>query len=270
MLESEATIRLFAFAASLLLLAGAEALWPRRAVVRDGRWFNNLALVVINTLLLRVAFPVVAVGWAMTLETRNWGLLQWTPMPGWLQVVTAVILLDLAIYWQHRVFHRIPWCWRLHRLHHSDVDFDMTTGLRFHPGEIMLSMLIKFAVILVLGAPAVAVLIFEIILSSSSLFEHANLRLPARLDRALRRVIVTPDMHRIHHSVYGKELNRNFGFNFSFWDRLFSSYQEQPQDGHLGMRIGLELFRDPNDQRLNRLILQPLRTDDSTPDTKPV
>lgn len=263
MIESEASIRLLAFAGSLLLLAAAEALWPRRAVVRGERWLNNLALAALNTLLLRFLFPVLAVGWAMTIENQGWGLLQILAPRGWLQLALAVILLDLAIYWQHRAFHMIPWCWRLHRLHHSDIDFDFTTGVRFHPGEILLSMLIKFAVIALLGAPALAVLVFEIILSSSSLFEHANLRLPRKLDRALRTLIVTPDMHRVHHSVFDEELNRNFGFNFSLWDRLFGSYHAQPRDGHLGMHIGLTRFRTPAEQHLGRLLVQPLVNDDS-------
>lgn len=261
MLESEATIRLLAFGISLLLLAAAEALWPRRSLLRGGRWFNNLALAVINTLLLRFAFPVLAVGWALTVETQGWGLLQMLPIPGAIQVALAVVLLDMAIYWQHRVFHMLPWLWRMHRMHHSDLDFDVTTGLRFHPGEILVSMLIKLVVITLLGAPALGVLIFEIVLSSASLFEHSNLRLPQRLDRALRTVIVTPDMHRVHHSVFTGELNRNFGFSFSLWDRLFASYRAQPRDGHLGMRIGLTRFREPLNQRLHRLLLQPLAPD---------
>lgn len=261
MIENEAHLRLFAFASTLLVLVGVETLWPRRAIVRGGRWFANLTLVVINTLLLRLAFPVLAVGWAVQVETRQWGLLVMFPLPDSLQLILAVVLLDMAIYWQHRIFHRLPWLWRLHRLHHSDVDFDVTTGVRFHPGEILLSMLIKLAVITVLGTPALAVLLFEIILSSSSLFEHANLRLPRWLDRGLRTVIVTPDMHRIHHSVIPQELNRNFGFNFSFWDRLFGSYHDQPRDGQLGMRIGLQAFRDPAEQRLDRLLVQPLASE---------
>ncbi len=265
MIESEVSIRLIAFTSTLLALAAAEALWARRNVLRGERWFINFSLAVINTTLLRLAFPVLAVGWAMQIEARGWGLLQALVMPAWLKLLLAVVLLDMAIYWQHRVFHMAPWLWRLHRLHHSDVDFDLTTGLRFHPGEILISMLVKFAVITLLGTPALAVLIFEIILSSSSLFEHANLRLPRLLDARLRWLIVTPDMHRVHHSVIPRETNSNFGFNFSIWDRVFGSYHAQPRDGHLGMRIGLEQFRDPLTQRLDKLLMQPLASDGNPP-----
>jgi sterol desaturase/sphingolipid hydroxylase (fatty acid hydroxylase superfamily) len=258
LLSAEASIRLFAFGGSLLLLIAAEALWPRRAVMREGRWFSNLSLAVLNTLLLRFAFPLLAVGWAIQIETRHWGFLQSLALPVFVQILLAVVLLDCVIYWQHRLFHRLPWLWRLHRMHHSDVDFDVTTGLRFHPGEMLISMLIKFVAITALGTPALAVLIFEIILSSSSLFEHSNLRLPKWLDRRLRWLLVTPDMHRIHHSVHQTEHDSNYGFNFSFWDRLFGSYTAQPRDGQLGMRIGLQRFRDPSDQRLHRLLLQPI------------
>lgn len=270
MIESEAHIRLLAFISCLLLLAAAETLWPRRVVLRSGRWPTNLTLVILNTLLMRFTFPLLAVGWAIQVEANNWGLLALFTLPVLGKVLLAILLLDLIIYWQHRLFHRIPWLWRLHRLHHSDLDFDVTTGLRFHPGEIIVSMLIKLGAVTVLGAPAIAVLMFEIILSSSSLFEHANLRLPKPLDRMLRVLIVTPDMHRIHHSVLPAETNSNYGFSFSFWDRVFRSYRHSPRDGQLAMRIGLEQFRQPTDQRFDHLLLQPFKRNDATPNTKPV
>lgn len=262
MLEHETTLRLGAFIGVLAPLALAEFLWPRRqaSVPRGPRWFNNLAIVALDTALLRLLLPVLAVGWALQLEARGWGLFNQLAWPGWLELVLAVLLLDLTIYWQHRIFHAVPAFWRLHRMHHSDLDFDASTGVRFHPVEILLSMLIKLAVVTMLGAGALAVLIFEILLNATSLFEHANLRIPVRIDRWLRLLLVTPDMHRVHHSVHGEEYNRNFGFNFPWWDRLFRSYRAQPKDGHLGMTIGLKVFRAAPDQRLDRLLLQPLST----------
>jgi sterol desaturase/sphingolipid hydroxylase (fatty acid hydroxylase superfamily) len=260
MIEHETAIRLGAFLGVLSVLAVAEALWPRRAasVPRGPRWFNNLAIVALDALLLRLLFPVLAVGWALQLEARGWGLFNLLDWPVWLEGMLAVLLLDLAIYWQHRIMHRVPLLWRLHRMHHSDLDFDASTGIRFHPLEILLSMLIKLAIVTLLGAGAVAVLLFEVLLNATSLFEHANLRIPASVDRRLRWLLVTPDMHRVHHSIHGDEYNRNFGFNFPWWDRLFSSYRAQPRDGHLAMTIGLRQFRTETDQRLDRLLLQPL------------
>ncbi|MDX1498188.1 MAG: sterol desaturase family protein, partial [Salinisphaeraceae bacterium] len=228
MIEHEATIRLAAFAGTLGLLLLAEQRWPRRAVVRAGRWLNNLVIVVINTALLRLLFPLVLVAWAVLIQEKGWGLFNWLELPAVIELLIAVLVLDMAIYWQHRLFHQIPLLWRIHRMHHSDVDFDVTTAVRFHPLEILLSMLIKFALVTALGASALAVLIFEILLSSASLFEHANLRIPLKMDRRLRALIVTPDMHRIHHSVFEREHNSNYGFSFSIWDRLFRSYTAQP------------------------------------------
>jgi sterol desaturase/sphingolipid hydroxylase (fatty acid hydroxylase superfamily) len=260
MIEHEAGIRLGAFVGVLAALALAEVLWPRRpaAVPRGRRWLTNLGLSVLNTALLRVLLPVLAVGWALELQARGWGLFNRLGGAEWLECVLAVLLLDLAIYWQHRIFHRVPAFWRLHRMHHSDLDFDASTGIRFHPLEILLSMLIKLGVVTLLGADALAVLVFEVLLNATSLFEHANLRIPVSVDRWLRLVLVTPDMHRVHHSVHGEEYNRNFGFNFPWWDRLFASYRAQPRDGQLGMAIGLRQFRAASDQRLDRLLLQPL------------
>jgi sterol desaturase/sphingolipid hydroxylase (fatty acid hydroxylase superfamily) len=201
---------------------------------------------------------VLAVGWALQLKAHGWGLFNQLAWSGWLEWALAVLLLDMAIYWQHRIFHAVPAFWRLHRMHHSDLDFDASTGVRFHPLEILLSMLIKLAVVTLLGADALAVLVFEILLNATSLFEHANLRIPGAVDRRLRLLLVTPDMHRVHHSIHGDEYNRNFGFNFPWWDRLFASYRAQPRDGHVGMTIGLRQFRSAPEQRLDRLLLQPL------------
>jgi len=260
-LAHEALIRLGAF---LGLLAGV-ALWevaaPRRArnLPRRLRWPNNLGIVALNTLLVRAVFPVAAVGLAATGEERGWGLLNLAPLPDAVKVVAAVLLLDLAIYLQHVMFHAVPALWRLHRLHHADVDFDVTTGARFHPIEMLLSMLIKFTVVAALGAPALAVLIFEVQLNATAMFNHGNVRLPAALDRVLRLVVVTPDMHRVHHSVLPRETNSNFGFNLPWWDRLLGTYRAQPDAGHVGMRIGLEHFRDPRDAWLDRLLVQPWR-----------
>lgn len=260
-MQHEPGVRLAAFSGVLVLMLAWELLAPRRALAnpRIVRWGNNLGIVVLNTVLLRLVFPAAAVGVALLAESRGWGVLAMLELPGWLAVLIAVLLLDLAIWAQHVIFHAVPALWRLHRMHHTDTDFDVTTGLRFHPIEILLSMLIKAAVIIVLGAPAVAVLIFEVLLNATSMFNHGNVRLPARLDRVLRWVVVTPDMHRVHHSWHPEETNSNYGFNLPWWDRLFRTYRAQPRDGHEGMTIGINLFREPGDLRLDRLLLQPFR-----------
>ena len=182
-------------------------------------------------------------------------------MPGWIAVVAAVIALDLAIYLQHVLFHAVPALWRLHRMHHTDLELDATTGVRFHPVEVLLSMLIKLAVVATIGAPPIAVLIFEVLLNATSMFNHANLRIPARIDRVLRWLIVTPDMHRVHHSVEVRETNSNFGFNLPWWDRLFRTYKAQPAAGHEAMTIGIDAFRDAGELRLDRMLVQPLHGD---------
>ena len=185
------------------------------------------------------------------------GLLHAVPLPGWLAGAIAFVLLDLAIYLQHLVFHSVPMLWRLHRMHHADTEFDLTNGLRFHPLEILLSMAIKFAAIALLGAPALAVLVFEIVLNATSVFNHGNVAMPSALDQQLRRWVVTPDMHRVHHSVLPRETHCNFGFNLPWWDRLFRTYRAQPEQGHEGMQLGLPVFRDPAWQRLDRLLIMP-------------
>ena len=238
---------------------------PRRTLRESKalRWTHNLALTVLNSILVRATLPVAAVGVAALAAERGVGLLNLFPVPHPLAVLLSVLALDLAIYLQHRMFHAVPLLWRLHRMHHADLDFDVTTGARFHPIEIGLSMLIKFAVILALGPPAVAVLIFEVLLNASSTFNHGNVRMAAAMDRALRRVVVTPDMHRVHHSIDPRETNSNFGFSLPWWDRLFGTYRAEPQAGHDAMTIGIGQFRSPRELRLDRMLLQPFRSKDS-------
>jgi sterol desaturase/sphingolipid hydroxylase (fatty acid hydroxylase superfamily) len=260
----EPWIRLGAFAGIFAAMALWEVLAPRRRQVigRLRRWPGNLGIVAIDTLLLRVIFPTAAVGVAVVANGGGWGLLPALDVPYWLAVIIAVVVLDLAIYLQHVLFHAVPVLWRLHRMHHADLEIDVTTGTRFHPIEILLSMAIKLGVVAALGAPAVAVLIFEVLLNATSVFNHGNVRLPQALDRMLRWLVVTPDMHRVHHSILSRETNSNFGFNLPWWDRLFGTYRAQPQAGHEGMTIGIEQFRDPRELRLDRMLLQPFRDDD--------
>jgi len=255
----EPAIRLTVFLGVLLAVAAWEALAPRRRrmVSRWVRWPGNLGIVALNTVLLRAAFPVAAVGLAALGEQRGWGLLNIVAIPGWARIVLAVLLLDLAIYLQHVMFHAVPALWRLHRMHHADLDFDVTTGARFHPIEILLSMAIKLGVVAALGAPAVGVIVFEVLLNATAMFNHGNVAIPERLDRVLRWMVVTPDMHRVHHSVVPHETNSNFGFSLPWWDRLLGTYRAQPAAGHEGMTIGLDVFRDPKELRLDRMLLQP-------------
>jgi sterol desaturase/sphingolipid hydroxylase (fatty acid hydroxylase superfamily) len=261
LLSAEPLIRMGAFAGVFALMALWEVLAPRRAqaIGRLTRWPNNLGVVVADTLVLRLLFPTAAVGVALVGESRGWGLLNDPALQGWVEVVATIVLLDLIIYLQHVLFHAVPALWRLHRMHHADLEFDVTTGVRFHPAEIVLSMIIKLGAVAALGAPALGVLLFEVLLNAGSMFEHGNVRLPERLDRALRWVVVTPEMHRVHHSVVPRETNSNFGFNLSWWDRLFGTYRPQPAAGHEGMTIGIETFRDPSELRLDRMLSQPLR-----------
>lgn len=257
----EPGIRLGVFLTAFLVLAAGEAMIPRRAraVVRRRRWPTNLALVALNTLVVRMALPVTAVGMAVLVEQRGGGLLHaMGPLPAELEVAVAVLLLDFAIYLQHVLFHAVPILWRIHRVHHADIDVDVTTGSRFHPVEIACSLLIKLAAIAALGASPTAVLLFELLLNAGSLFNHANLRLLPWLDRCLRLLVVTPDMHRVHHSARGGETNTNFGFTFPCWDHLCGTYRAQPAAGHEAMTVGLTCFRDPKDLRLDKTLLQPL------------
>ncbi len=258
--STEISVRLGFFFGILCLVALWEALMPRRerAVSRWVRWPNNLGIVVINSLLLRILIPLAAIELAVIAADRGWGLLNAIELPWWLAIVVAVLVLDLAIYLQHVMFHAVPALWRLHRMHHADLDFDVTTGARFHPVEILLSMVIKMGVVVALGPPAVAVLIFEVLLNATAMFNHGNIRMPTGLDRILRLVVVTPDMHRVHHSIIARETNSNFGFSFPWWDRLLGTYRAQPAEGHTGMTIGIEQFRDKRELWLDRMLVQPL------------
>jgi sterol desaturase/sphingolipid hydroxylase (fatty acid hydroxylase superfamily) len=260
-LANKTLIRLGFFAGMLTLVAVWEVVAPRRApsFSRLARWPSNLGIVALNSLVVRVVFPVAAVGVAVLAESRGWGLAHIIELPYWLTVMLAVVILDFAIYIQHVMVHAVPVLWRLHRMHHADLDYDVTTGARFHPIEIVLSMAIKFAVIALIGAPALAVVIFEVLLNATAMFNHGNIRLPLALDKVLRWFVVTPDMHRVHHSIVPHETNSNFGFNLPWWDRLMGTYRDQPAAGHDAMVIGIEDFRTPEDLRLDRMLAQPFR-----------
>ncbi|MDE1935980.1 sterol desaturase family protein [Bradyrhizobium sp.] len=264
LLAHEPAVRLGAFASIFALMAFWELMAPRRrqTIGRLRRWPSNLGIVILNTLLIRLVFPTAAVGLALVAASRGWGLFPALDAPPLLAIVAAVVLLDLAIYLQHVLFHAVPVLWRLHRMHHADLEFDVTTGARFHPIEILLSMGIKLGVVAALGAPAASVLMFEVLLNATSMFNHSNVRLPARFDRVLRWLVVTPDMHRVHHSILPGETNSNFGFNLPWWDRLLGTYVAQPQAGHEAMMIGIKQFRDPHELSLDRMLLQPFRDDD--------
>lgn len=260
LINHEPAVRLGAFAGGLLVIAAFEAFAPRRerAVGRLARWPHNLALVALNTLLVRAVVPISAVSLAALAQERGWGLFNGAVSLGWVTVLVSVALLDLAIYLQHIMFHAVPVLWRLHRMHHADLDFDVTTGVRFHPVEVLLSTGYKLALVSVLGIPAIAVVAFEVLLNAGSMFNHANLWLPEPVDRALRWLVVTPDMHRVHHSVAPAETNSNFGFTLPWWDRLCGTYRAEPAAGHERMTIGLEDFRDPAYLRVDQLLVQPL------------
>ena len=262
LLTHEVAIRAGVFFGVLILMAVWEVLAPRRAstISKVVRWGNNLGLVVFNSILLRFIFPTAAVGVAIFVSEHNWGLLNYVQLPSFAAAAISIVVLDFVIYFQHVLMHAIPALWRLHRVHHADLDYDFTTGVRFHPLEIIVSMLIKFVAILILGPPVAAVVIFEIILNASSMFNHGNIKLPAALDRILRLLIVTPDMHRIHHSVEKDESNRNFGFNLSWWDHLFDTYRQQPRAGHEEMVVGIQNYRELRDvTSIHGLLLLPFR-----------
>ena len=246
-MHNEPLIRMGFFFGMLGLMALWEIAAPRRALTisKAVRWTNNLGLVFFNSLLVRLIFPAAAVGIAAFAAEQGWGIFNYHSVPFWLAVLVSVVAMDFIIYLQHVMVHAVPALWRLHRMHHADLDFDVTTGARFHPLEIILSLLIKFATIIVLGPPVVAVVIFEVVLNATAMFNHSNIRLPLGLDRVLRWLVVTPDMHRVHHSVEDDEANSNFGFNLPWWDRLLGTYRDQPRAGHEGMSIGIHKYRDP-------------------------
>jgi len=260
----EPLIRLGISVGVLLAMMLWEVAAPRRPqhYRRAQRWPHNLLLVLLDSAVVRLLMPLGAVGAALVAGEQGeqgWGLFNLLRLPFWLEIVLAVLVLDLVIYVQHRLFHAVPWLWRLHRVHHADLEFDVTTGVRFHPLEILLSMGIKLVAVVALGAPALAVLIFEVLLNATALFNHGNVRLPGWLDRRLRFLVVTPEMHRVHHSIIRRETDSNFGFNLPWWDRLFGTYCAQPSAGHLGMTIGIDAFREARELRLDRLLLQPFR-----------
>ncbi len=258
-MSNEPVIRLSFFAGIFGLMAIWEVIAARRELItgKGRRWVGNLSLVALDTLIVRLLFPTAALGMASMVQDLEWGVLNVVSVPYWSAVLISIIMLDLAIYLQHVMFHALPALWRLHMVHHADLDLDVTSGSRFHPIEIVLSMFIKLGVIAVLGPPLLGVLIFEVVLNGLAMFNHANVRMPLPLDRVLRLIIVTPDMHRVHHSVERPEHNTNFGFNLSCWDRVLGTYKDQPARGHEGMTIGLKSFRERTWQSLPRLLAMP-------------
>jgi sterol desaturase/sphingolipid hydroxylase (fatty acid hydroxylase superfamily) len=257
--DRELAIRLGFFLGILIIMALWEMVAPRRVLTtsKKVRWFSNLGISLMDTLSVRLLLSITAVGMALFVEKHQWGLLNHLELPGWTRIVFGVISLDFAVYLQHVLFHTVPTFWRLHRVHHTDMDFDVTTGVRFHPIEILLSMGIKIAVVAVMGTSPLAVLIFEVVLNADSMFNHGNVRIPARLDKILRFFIVTPEMHRIHHSIVTEETDSNFGFNLTWWDRLLGTYRSEPAAGHQSMTIGLSQFRDPKRLTLPWLLILP-------------
>jgi sterol desaturase/sphingolipid hydroxylase (fatty acid hydroxylase superfamily) len=264
-LDNDSVVRQIAFLLAVSLVGCWEVLAPRRpqSVSKLLRWANNWLISILNSAMLSLVFPVLAVGVALLAAENNWGLLNALKLPVLISIPLFIVLFDLAIYWQHRLYHRVPLLWRLHRMHHSDPEFDVSTGIRFHPLSIILSMLIKMLLIVALGPPPVAVLLAEIILNVTAMFNHGNIYLPPKVDAVLRLFLVTPDMHRVHHSVSPEETNTNFGFNFPWWDRLFNTYRAQPRETHATMKIGIHGFRNAKEQSLHRLLLQPLKNENS-------
>jgi sterol desaturase/sphingolipid hydroxylase (fatty acid hydroxylase superfamily) len=258
-LENEETIRLGVFLGTLVVLAVLEGLAPRRVLKtpKPARWFANLGIIALCTLAARFLLPVLPAAFAVICQKEGWGLLNYFQVPFGAAVFIGVVLFDFFIYIQHALFHHLPALWRLHGVHHTDLDIDVTTGIRFHPVETLLSMGIKLGLVYLFGPPALSVILFEIILNSTSMFSHSNLKLPLAMDRVLRLLVVTPDMHRVHHSVIIREHNSNFGFNLSIWDRLFGTYRAQPEKGHEGMVIGLANFRDPSRLNLLQILVLP-------------
>jgi sterol desaturase/sphingolipid hydroxylase (fatty acid hydroxylase superfamily) len=268
-MQGEASIRLAAFAAVLVAVALWEFAAPRREPLysRSARWPHNVGLLLVDVAVVRLLAPGAVIALALAAEARGWGLLNAVSMPWWLVLPTAVVLLDLIIYFQHVMFHAVPTLWRLHRVHHADQDFDVTTGVRFHPVEILLSTVIKCAGVTAIGAPALAVLVFEVLLNATAMFNHANASLPGWAERWVRWIVVTPDIHRVHHSVLYDESSSNFGFNVPWWDRLFGTYRAQPKLGHEAMTIGVDAFRSAEDLRLDHLLIQPFQ---NTPGQYPI
>ena len=262
-LTSDSFVRVSVFLLILLVMLSWERILPRRSsqMSKRVRWTSNLGISLVNVVVLRLTLPMLGYGLAVVSAERGWGLLSAIDLPWTLEFAFALVALDLIIYLQHRMFHIVPIFWRLHRMHHADQEFDATTGVRFHPLEAMVSMCIKSLAIVALGIEPTAYLAFELILNGTSMFNHGNVRISTQIDAWLRWVIVTPDMHRVHHSVVNDELNRNFGFNLPWWDRLFGTYEAQPRAGHEAMQIGTMEFRTPSDLRLDRMLMQPFLPD---------
>lgn len=265
-LDKAPLIRLGFFIGVFIIMALWEALSQRRhqPLGRSKRWPHNLLLILVDSLCLKLLLPLTAVSFALSINQHQLGLFPQIPLPYGITFILSLLILDIGIYFQHRLFHVIPWLWRIHRMHHTDLEFDVTTGIRFHPIEIILSMLIKFIIIALFGIPAQAVLCFEIVLNATSLFNHGNVNMRAKLDTLIRRLIVTPDMHRVHHSSIPIETNSNYGFNLSIWDKLFKTYCAEPKKGHTNMTIGLNEFRNPQELTLDKLLTQPFRNDDTS------
>ncbi len=264
LLNENAGIRLSVFIAVFAVFALMEGLAPRRKSVysKSVRWINNLTISLVNVIAVRLIIPATLVFVAVEAKAADFGFLNLVDMPMLVKIFVAFLLLDFSIYIQHIIFHKVGFLWRLHRMHHADLDFDLTTGIRFHPFEIILSLAIKMVAVLIIGAPYISVLIFEIVLNATSLFNHANIRVPLHIEKYLRLFLVTPDMHRVHHSTVKEETNSNFGFNLPWWDYLFKTYTSQPQAGHEDMKIGIESFRSSRELWLDRLLLQPFRKAD--------
>ena len=269
MLESETWLRLGAF----FVVFGAVGVWEFAAPVRVrsfsrmARWPHNLGLLCVDVIAVRLLAPGAAIGVALLAQEGGWGLLNLFSLPYWAAFLIGAALLDLVIYFQHVMFHAVPTLWRLHRVHHADLDFDVTTGIRFHPIEILISTAIKCAAVAAIGAPVAAVFVFEMLLNATAIFNHANASVPKGIERSLRWLVVTPDMHRVHHSVEYDESSSNFGFNLPWWDRLLGTYRAQPRVAHAAMTIGVDAFRSPGDQRLDQLLIQPFR---NTPGQYPI
>ncbi|MEM8743699.1 MAG: sterol desaturase family protein [Pseudomonadota bacterium] len=267
---SEAALRLSVFLGIFAILALLELAIPRRKArhTKLRRWLTNLSIAGIDTVVVRLmtllAVPLAAVAAAAWAQANGWGLLNWLDVPGWIALPLAIVVLDLAIWGQHVASHKIPMLWRLHKVHHTDVEFDVTTAVRFHPIEIGLSMLWKIVVVLALGASPWAVVLFEVILNGCAMFNHANITLPQWLDRVVRLFLVTPDMHRVHHSVYRSEHDTNYGFSLSIWDRVFGTYKAQPHDGHVDMVIGQKSHLNENPTKLGWSLRLPFRTPSGT------
>lgn len=257
--EIDMIIRVIIFFIVFIMVASAETVVPRRKLMlsKAHRWFTNIVIVALNPVVVKSIFPILPIGLSILALEKGWGMFNLIDIPHWLKVVVSVMLLDLAVYTQHVLHHSIHILWRLHMVHHADMEIDLTTGLRFHPIEILISMAIKLSVIMALGTPPLAVLIFEVAINATSMFNHGNIHIPVKVDKIIRLLVVTPDMHRVHHSVIVRETNSNYGFNLPWWDRLFGTYRAQPAKGHTNMTIGIASYQNPTKLNLIRLLIMP-------------